>query len=207
MWKRFSFALLAMASLTGSYAQQAGLAADSVSVFTLMEEIEKGTAYQVYTTLSQPFLVKRPLGLTPVDALKESLKGTSWQVNVYGNRIYLMQNLTLQSTLPKAWQQSLTVQEENHPVYVPEVMTSENKIYEVGDKYKPSKKKQIKLTGQVIDFRSESPLVGIHVIRREPWMVVTTDHEGRFSMDLTPGYHVLELQGVNIKEARRQFML
>ena len=207
MWKRFSFALLAMASLTGSYAQQTGLAADSVSVFTLMEEIEKGTAYQVYTTLSQPFLVKRPLGLTPVDALKESLKGTSWQVNVYGNRIYLMQNLTLQSTLPKAWQQSLTVQEENHPVYVPEVMTSENKIYEVGDKYKPSKKKQIKLTGQVIDFRSESPLVGIHVIRREPWMVVTTDHEGRFSMDLTPGYHVLELQGVNIKEARRQFML
>ena len=207
MWKRFSFALLAMASLTGSYAQQAGLAADSVSVFTLMEEIEKGTAYQVYTTLSQPFLVKRPLGLTPVDALKESLKGTSWQVNVYGNRIYLMQNLTLQSTLPKAWQQSLTVQEENHPVYVPEVMTSENKIYEVGDKYKPSMKKQIKLTGQVIDFRSESPLVGIHVIRREPWMVVTTDHEGRFSMDLTPGYHVLELQGVNIKEARRQFML
>ena len=207
MWKRFSFALLAMASLTGSYAQQAGLAADSVSVFTLMEEIEKGTAYQVYTTLSQPFLVKRPLGLTPVDALKESLKGTSWQVNVYGNRIYLMQNLTLQSTLPKAWQQNLTVQEENHPVYVLEVMTSENKIYEVGDKYKPSKKKQIKLTGQVIDFRSESPLVGIHVIRREPWMVVTTDHEGRFSMDLTPGYHVLELQGVNIKEARRQFML
>ena len=128
MWKRFSFALLAMASLTGSYAQQTGLAADSVSVFTLMEEIEKGTAYQVYTTLSQPFLVKRPLGLTPVDALKESLKGTSWQVNVYGNRIYLMQNLTLQSTLPKAWQQSLTVQEENHPVYVPEVMTSENKV-------------------------------------------------------------------------------
>ena len=73
MWKRFSFALLAMASLTGSYAQQTGLAADSVSVFTLMEEIEKGTAYQVYTTLSQPFLVKRPLRRLLTDAHRTTI--------------------------------------------------------------------------------------------------------------------------------------
>ena len=207
IWKRSCSALLAFVGLLAVHAQSVVVPTDSVSILTLMEEVEKETSYQVYTTLKQPFLVKKPAGLNAVDALKESLKGTPWQVNEYAGRIYVMQNLTLQAFLPKGWQNSQMVSSEAHPVYVPEVMTSENKIYEVGDKYKPSKKKQIKLTGQVIDFRSESPLVGIHVIRRDPWTVATTDHEGRFTMELTPGYHVLELQGVNIKEARRQFML
>ena len=207
MWKRTCTTFLALLGLGVLHAQMVAVPTDSVSILTLMDEVEKETFYRVYTTLSQPFLVKKPTGLNAVDALKESLKGTFWQMNVYDGRIYVMQNLNLQAFLPKGWQNSQLPFSEAHPVYVPEVMTSENKIYEVGNKYKPSKKKHIKLTGRVIDFRSDSPLVGIHVIRREPWTVATTDHEGRFTMDLTPGYHVLELQGVNIKEARRQFML
>ena len=80
-----------------------------------------------------------------------------------------------------------------------DLLRQENKVYEIGDKFRPSKAKKIKLTGQVIDFKTNTPAVGIHVIRRDPWTAATTDVDGRFEIELAPGYNVLELQGISVK--------
>ncbi|MBQ8266641.1 MAG: TonB-dependent receptor plug domain-containing protein [Bacteroides sp.] len=186
-------------------AQTQGAVSDSISIISLMEQVEQATSYKIYTNISKPFMVKKQEGTASLEQLKEALSGTFWQVNVFGNRVFVMQNLNLRANLPKTWTDG--TQDEHQGVRVTEVLTSENKVYEIGDKFRPSKAKKIKLTGQVIDFKTNSPAVGIHVIRRDPWTAATTDVDGRFEIELAPGYNVLELQGISVKDARRQLML
>ena len=186
-------------------AQTQGTVSDSISIIRLMEQVEQATSYKIYTNISKPFMVKKQEGTASLEQLKEALSGTFWQVNVFGNRVFVMQNLNLRANLPKTWTDD--TQDEHQGVRVTEVLTSENKVYEIGDKFRPSKAKKIKLTGQVIDFKTNSPAVGIHVIRRDPWTAATTDVDGRFEIELAPGYNVLELQGISVKDARRQLML
>ncbi|MBE6272435.1 MAG: TonB-dependent receptor [Bacteroides sp.] len=186
-------------------AQTQGTVSDSINIISLMEQVEQATSYKIYTNISKPFMVKKQEGTASLEQLKEALSGTFWQVNVFGNRVFVMQNLNLRANLPKTWTDG--TQDEHQGVRVTEVLTSENKVYEIGDKFRPSKAKKIKLTGQVIDFKTNSPAVGIHVIRRDPWTAATTDVDGRFEIELAPGYNVLELQGISVKDARRQLML
>ena len=186
-------------------AQTQGTVSDSINIIRLMEQVEQATSYKIYTNISKPFMVKKQEGAASLEQLKEALRGTFWQVNVFGNRMFVMQNLNLRANLPKTWTDG--TQDEHQGVRVTEVLTSENKVYEIGDKFRPSKAKKIKLTGQVIDFKTNSPAVGIHVIRRDPWTAATTDVDGRFEIELAPGYNVLELQGISVKDARRQLML
>ena len=186
-------------------AQTQGTVSDSINIIRLLEQVEQATSYKIYTNISKPFMVKKQEGAASLEQLKEALRGTFWQVNVFGNRVFVMQNLNLRANLPKTWTDG--TQDEHQGVRVTEVLTSENKVYEIGDKFRPSKAKKIKLTGQVIDFKTNSPAVGIHVIRRDPWTAATTDVDGRFEIELAPGYNVLELQGISVKDARRQLML
>lgn len=197
--------LLVLWSCSELLAQSHLASVDSVSIFTLMEQVEKKTSYKIYTDISKPFMVKEQQGEPSLIQLEQALAGTGWTLNVYGNRVFVMRNLDLQTYLPKGWTEEVNDQQQT--IRMAEVLTSENKVYEIGDKYNPSKAKKIKLTGQVIDFKANAPAVGIHIIQRNPWTAATTDADGRFTIELEPGYTLLELQGVSVKDARRQLML
>ena len=197
--------LLVLGSCLKLSAQSPSASSDSISVFTLMEQVEKKTSCKIYTDMSKPFLVKKQIGDVSLEQLEQALDGTGWKVNIHGKRVFVMRNLELQTNLPKSWREE--THEQQQTIRLTEVLTSENKVYEIGDKYNPSQKSRIKLTGQVIDFKANTPAVGIHIIRRDPWTAVTTDADGRFMIDLEPGYQILELQGVSVKDARRQLML
>ena len=186
-------------------AQTQAVVSDSISIIRLMELVEEETSCKIYTDISKPFMVKKLTGKASIQQLKEVLQGTRWSVNVYGNRVFVMDNLDLQTDLPKTW--SGGGDGEQQGVHVTEVLSSENKVYDIGDKFRPSKKTALKLTGQVIDFKTGNPVMGIHIIRRDPWKATTTDVDGRFEIELESGYNVLELQGVSVKDARRQLML
>ena len=204
-WRRWMLALWALGGSLGMSAQSVGAPMDSISILTLMEQVEKATPYTIYTNMAKPFMVKKQEGSATLEQLEEALKGTFWKVNVFGNSVFVMQNLDLQTSLPKAWTGKAMEGEDG--VKVTEVLISENKIYDIGDKFRPSKARKIKLTGQVIDFKTNAPSMGVHIIRRDPWLATTTDMDGRFEIELEPGYQVLELQGVSVKNARRQLML
>ena len=204
-WGKLLLGLMALGSCLKLSAQVQHVQTDSVSIISLMDQIEKETSYKIYTDISMPFMVKKPEGTASLDNLKKALENTRWRVSVYGNQVFVMQNLNLQVDLPKAWTEP--AMETQQGIKVTEVLTSENKIYDIGDRFRPSRSAKIKLTGQVIDFKTNTPAEGIHIIRRNPWMATTTDVDGRFEMELEPGFQVLELQGLNVKDARRQLML
>ena len=201
-WRQLMLGLLAWG---GCLELSAQVHTDSISIINLIEQIEKSTSYKIYTTISTPFMVKKQEGTASLKQLEEVLKGTSWKVNVYGERVFVMQNLELVTGLPNAWKGEASEGEQG--LKVTEVLTSENKIYDIGDKFRPSQSSKIKLTGRVIDFKTNTPVAGIHIIRRDPWIAATTDVDGYFEMELESGYQVLDLQGVNVKNARRQLML
>ena len=204
-WRNLLLALLLWGSSINLFAQTQSVSSDSISIMDLIEMVETATSYKIYTNISKPFMVEKQKGTPSLSLLKEVLKGTFWKVNVYGNRVFVMQNLDLLTSLPKSWAGDSS--EEQSGINVTEVLTSENKVYEIGDKFRPSKSSKIKLTGQVIDFKTNTPAAGIHIIRRTPWKAATTDMDGFFEIELEPGYQVLELQGVSVKDARRQLML
>ena len=204
-WGNLLLALLLWGSSINLSAQTQSVSSDSISIIDLIEMVETATSYKIYTNISKPFMVEKQKGTPSLSILKEVLKGTFWKVNVYGNRVFVMQNLDLLTSLPKSWAGDSS--EEQSGINVTEVLTSENKVYEIGDKFRPTKSSKIKLTGQVIDFKTNTPAAGIHIIRRTPWKAATTDMDGFFEIELEPGYQVLELQGVSVKDARRQLML
>ena len=204
-WRKLLLGMMALGGCLNLSAQVQHAQMDSVSIISLMEQVEKATSYKIYTDISMPFMVKKPEGTASLDHLKKSLKNTRWRVSVYGNQVFVMQNLNLQVDLPRAWKESSV--ETQQGIKVTEILTSENKIYDIGDRFRPSRSAKIKLTGQVIDFKTNTPAEGIHIIRRSPWVATTTDVDGRFEMELEPGFQVLELQGINVKDARRQLML
>ena len=120
-------------------AQTSVASTDSISIISLMEQVEKNTSYKIYTTIAKPFMVKKQEGTVSLNQLKEALKGTFWRVNVFGNQVFVMQNLELQASLPKAWTEGIAGKEQG--IQLTEVLTSENKVYEIGDKFRPSKQK------------------------------------------------------------------
>ena len=204
-WKIFMAIWLLLGSNGVLMAQVQSASTDSIDVISLMEQVEKSTSYKIYTDISKPFMVKKQDGEVSLEQLENALEGTFWRVNVYGNKVFVIRNLNLQTVLPKAWTEAGSV--ETRSVSIAEALTSENKIYDIGDKFRPSKSGRVKLTGKVIDFKTNTPVVGVHVVHREPWIATTTNVDGYFEMELSSGHHMLEFQGMGIKNTRRQLML
>ena len=127
-------------------AQTSNVPADSISILSLIEEVEENTSYKIFTNMTKPFMVKKQDGAATLEQLQEALKGTFWRVNVYGQKVFVMQDFFLQKELPVGWYGNKTEQQD---IKLTEILVSENKIYEIGDKFRPSKAKKIKLTGQV----------------------------------------------------------
>ena len=65
----------------------------------------------------------------------------------------------------------------------------------------------VTLTGRVTDFKSGQNLEGINIVHREPWVATATDRQGNFTIKLPVGYNTIEINGLNIKGTRRQFMV
>ena len=55
---KYTVAFFLLLSPFGMFAQQQ-MATDSISIFELMDAVEKGTSCRVYTTITVPFKVKR----------------------------------------------------------------------------------------------------------------------------------------------------
>ena len=201
--------LLLIGCLTLCHQAIAQTASDSISIFSLIEAVEANTSYRIYTTIDKPFLVKKVETQKPeVEHLQKALTGTNYQITIYQDYIFVLPTAPLETSLPMSWHKDGEADKaSSRAVITPVRATSENMVYDIGDKYKPSDKKQITLTGEIIDFKSGQPMVGINVIHRAPWVATVTDMQGRFTLLLQQGHNVLEISGVNIKDTQRQYML
>ena len=83
---KYTVAFFLLLSPFGMFAQQQ-MATDSISIFELMDAVEKGTSCRVYTTITVPFKVKRAEVKNPTaEYLREALAATIYKVTVYGGQ-------------------------------------------------------------------------------------------------------------------------
>ena len=145
---------------------------------------------------------------TTAESLRQALTATRYKVTVYGNRIFVLPEAFLSTTLTPILKGEQMKEEEQASSFIPVVKSSsENKVYEIGNRYKPSSEEMVVLTGKVTDFKSGQNLEGINIVHREPWVATATDRQGNFTIKLPVGYNTIEINGLNIKETRRQFMV
>lgn len=183
-------------------------ASDSISIISLLEAVETNTSCRIYTTIDKPFMVKKTGTLKPgIEHLQKALAGTIYQVSVYQDIIFVLPSTQLETSLSSFWQKGKEGTSNSNAVVTTVQATSENKVYDIGDKHKPSKEKTITLSGEVIDFKSGEPMMGVNIIHRNPWVATVTDINGKFTLALPAGHNILEINGLNIKDTQRQYML
>ena len=195
----------------GSSSLHAQQRTDSISLFRLMELVEQQTGCRIYTDITVPFTVKyRDDGKAGIEQLQQALEGTRYRLTRFDNQIFVLEAKELSTGLPESWTEAERREKVSEAYYAQlpaEKATSENKVYEIGNRNRPTASQRITLSGTVKDFKSDKPLEGINIILRDPWTAAVTDREGNFSISLPQGLCVLELKGMNIKETRRQYML
>ena len=69
-WGKLLLGMMALGSCLNLSAQVQHAQTDSVSIISLMEQVEKATSYKIYTDISMPFMVKKPEGAASLDHLK-----------------------------------------------------------------------------------------------------------------------------------------
>jgi len=140
--------------------------------------------------------------------LRQALAATRYKVTVYADQIFILPETFLSTTLTPVLKGEQIKDSEQASSFIPIVKSSsENKVYEIGNRYKPSSEATVILNGKVTDFKTGQELEGINVVHREPWVATVTDRQGNFTIQLPVGYNTIEINGLNIKETRRQFML
>ncbi len=71
------------------------LPADSITIDSLLETVEKNTPYRVFSTISAPFKVLVKGKASPLQQLKEALEPTPYKLSVSGNNLFVLKEQEL----------------------------------------------------------------------------------------------------------------
>ncbi|WP_455671824.1 TonB-dependent receptor [Phocaeicola sp.] len=188
--------------------QSIRVTSDSISIFKLVEEIEKQTDFRVYILANNSFKVKvNRTDLPLIELLKETLSPFSHRVSVMGKQLFILPGKELFTELPAHLSGKQEGTEQYNVDWGRKKAGSENLIYEVGNPLQNQVMEKATLHGQVFDFKSGEPLMGINIIVRKPWVAAVTDKDGKYSLELPRGRTELEISGMNVKQTRRQLVI
>lgn len=189
-----------------------------VPLSVVIADIEKQSGCKIYRNPFETDSITASLrvdGADPAEALRKALEGTPLKLSSYGGCFFISSNSHLVTTLPDGFFfKSDTLKGEAEGLVGVELMagrrnrkaTSENRVYEIGDSNAESKPK-VTLTGNITDFKSGEPMVGVAVFVKEPMVGTTTDAYGYYTLMLPPGRHELNIQGIGMKDSRRQIVI
>lgn len=212
--------LIVGTSITALHAQEkVTLALDRALADEVFAGIERQTSLLIYSHAADTDSLRLSIHCTeadPADALRESLKGTGLNVSAFGNALFVIRNKTLITTLPRNFYASTDAVDDadlsaynlaqllptssSHEIKA----TSENKVYEIGNPSESSGDRRVTVSGAVTHFKTGEPLPGVALFIREPLVAATTDAYGNYTIGLPAGRHELIIQGVGLKDTKRQ---
>ena len=179
----------------------------------LFEAIERQTNYRVYCTpkVSDSLVVSvDETNAEPLALIRKELKNTNFQVSVFQNVVYIIEDRTLITTLPESFYRktpTITKTEINLPVFErATIASSESLIYAVGNPNAPSTTNVV-MTGVVSNFKNGEPMPGVTLFIENPLIGTITDAFGFFSIQLPSGRQELIIRGMGVKDSKRQLIL
>jgi CarboxypepD_reg-like domain/TonB-dependent Receptor Plug Domain len=87
------------------------------------------------------------------------------------------------------------------------IVSQENKLYEIGSKQNYTGKEKATIAGYVRDSKSGESFTGAMVYTDTPYVAVVTDQFGFYNIALPRGRHVLQVNSLGMKHAKRQILL
>lgn len=186
----------------------------------LFQKIEEQTSYKVFFHPDDTVGLKVTLDVTAQEVrevLEKALQQTDLKVTLFDQHLFITKGAGLITALPQNFYppEKRTEEGDEYDLSGISLMaakrdqkaTSENKVYDIGDPSNTQLGNRIILTGTVTDFKSGEPVSGVTLFIREPMIGVSTDAFGYYSIQLPPGRQELIIQGVGIKETKRQLAL
>jgi len=220
MRKRLFILLIFLFCIFSTSAQQKiSIALDKCLIEELFEVIESQTDYKIYSNpedIRNLQISVNAANEEPLEIIKKALLGTSLKVSVHKNVFFITREKELMTFLPEGYdvtQKEFKTDEEYDISNISLIgsrqdqkATSENKVYEIGDISTP-KTGRVTITGNITDFKTGEPMVGVAVFVRDPMIGTTTNAFGYYSIQLPVGRHDLFIQGLGMKDTRRQVMI
>ena len=177
----------------------------------LFEAIENQTNYRIYCTPEVSDSLQISVNETNVDPLallRRALQGSVFQLSVFQNAVYIIEDKTLITALPESfYSKPATGAGTQLPVFERFTKaTSETLIYAIGNANNPSGSNVV-VTGVVTNFKTGETMPGVTLLLEDPLIGTTTDGFGFYSIRLPPGRCELVIRSVGMKDSRRQLML
>ncbi|HCC52186.1 MAG TPA: TonB-dependent receptor [Porphyromonadaceae bacterium] len=153
---------------------------------------------------------------TPLSVLQEALKETTLKVSQYKNSIFITDGFAIKTGMPGGYfygRSGHTPDDDaaGFSLFRGERLqkaTSENKVYEIGNRTDDITGKKVTLSGTITDFKTGEPVVGATVVpARQSTAGTISDAHGYYILELPAGRHDLHIGGVGLKEVHFQVMV
>src|SRR5450432_1677467 len=181
--------------------------------------IEAGSGVRLYydPAWSDSICINLSLEAQPLDKVLDRIfQGTSfyYSMDVYGG-ILVTKGIQLRTDLPEAFtggkQPALSRKSEvtiDLVIEKPEnQVTSENRLYDIGHKTNVIGPGVAIVSGNIRNARTGEPVAGATVYTVTPAISAVTDQYGYFSISLPKGHHILNVQGLGMRDGRYQVVL
>jgi hypothetical protein len=188
----------------------------------LTREIESKTSFFFYYNTAE--LDSMPVNLNAdkmliKDVLKYVFKNTSFKYVIDPfNRILVTKLAVIHTSLASGFFNRVSVSKE--PITEMESYTSgaviknekiktaaDNKLYEIGIKSGNNQQGNATLAGYVRDIKNGEAVVGASIYIDTPNIGVTADQFGYYTITLPKGRHILHINSVGMKDAKRQLVI
>ena len=151
------------------------------------------------------------------DLLTKVFTNTSFLFSIdRENNVFVNTKFTIQTSLPKDFFSAKTTADSSETVRQPffeqaddrkKLVSQENKLYEIGIKQNTAGKERATIAGYIRDSKSGESFTGAMIYTDTPYVAAVTDQFGYYSLSLPKGRHILNVNSLGMKAARRQVML
>ncbi len=146
--------------------------------------------------------------------LNRIFQGTSYHYSIDAEgQVFVTKGLQIRMDLPEGFfankaaapRETTTYYDiANAPV---KQVTSENKLYEIGRKTNAIQQGVAVISGYIRNARTGEPIGGAAIYSVNPSISTTTDQYGYYSINLPKGHHILNVQGLGMRDSRYQLVL
>jgi hypothetical protein len=193
------------------------------TVDVLIQELERQTGYHFFYNPAQFDSLRISLSVSRrslESTLEEAFRNTDFHFSLLRDKkqVFLTKGTYIKTELPADFFAKALVKDTaaNKQAAVPDygdkkkirsTASIENKLFEIGPKNSPGGPGNVTVAGYVRNIKTGEPLVGASVTVLNTSSGTATDQYGYFSLTIPKGKYVLNVQGIGMKDTKRQVIL
>ncbi|MDR1500211.1 MAG: TonB-dependent receptor [Tannerellaceae bacterium] len=196
--------------------QKITLSLESSTAGELFGEVERLSSLRVYYNPLDTAGLRISINCEDLDAaeaLSRALSPCGLNVSAFGEALFVLRGKDLVTALPDGYFRETGAGPVDISSLIPgggragSRASSENIVYEIGNAAAGDARGRNIVSGQVTDFSSGEPIAGIAVFTLNPMIGTTTGADGFYSIELPAGRYELNIQGMGMKDTRRQLQV